>query len=209
MSPIPWLSGAFRRTDYSKLGYSRRGLHWLSAGTAAQGRRLPMFTCPLPQPWYNPANQHITLTHKNVKSAHRVPSLSFASPVLSQSPCPVRLTPCLPCANSASLCTPSRLSPAVGKHKNKPRGMYGTCQTCRAGRTVGRYVLYHSPSSCLGHTFAQQRRALRKDVINQLKSVISYSDARLTMEERNLLSIAYKHVTGTLRTSWRTVEGLE
>jgi 14-3-3 protein epsilon len=29
------------------------------------------------------------------------------------------------------------------------------------------------------------------------------------MEERNLLSIAYKHVTGTLRTSWRTVEGLE
>jgi 14-3-3 protein epsilon len=29
------------------------------------------------------------------------------------------------------------------------------------------------------------------------------------MEERNLFSIAYKHVTGTLRTSWRTVEGLE
>jgi 14-3-3 protein epsilon len=29
------------------------------------------------------------------------------------------------------------------------------------------------------------------------------------MEERNLLSIAYKHVTGTLRTSWRTVEGIE
>ncbi len=29
------------------------------------------------------------------------------------------------------------------------------------------------------------------------------------MEERNLLSIAYKHVTGTLRTSWRSVEGIE
>jgi hypothetical protein len=29
------------------------------------------------------------------------------------------------------------------------------------------------------------------------------------MEERNLLSIAYKHITGTLRTSWRTVEGIE
>jgi 14-3-3 protein len=48
-----------------------------------------------------------------------------------------------------------------------------------------------------------------KDVIKQLKSIISYSDAHLTMEERNLLSIAYKHVTGTLRTSWRTVEGIE
>jgi len=47
------------------------------------------------------------------------------------------------------------------------------------------------------------------DVIKQLKSIISYSDARLSMEERNLLSIAYKHVTGTLRTSWRTVEGIE
>jgi hypothetical protein len=62
------------------------------------------------------------------------------------------------------------------------------------------------PSSLLGHTIAQRRR---KDVIKQLKSVISYSDARLTMEERNLLSIAYKHVTGTLRTSWRTVENIE
>ena len=50
---------------------------------------------------------------------------------------------------------------------------------------------------------------MKKDVIKQLKSLISYSDARLTMEERNLLSIAYKHVTGTLRTSWRTVEGIE
>ncbi|KAH9012434.1 14-3-3 domain-containing protein [Lactarius pseudohatsudake] len=29
------------------------------------------------------------------------------------------------------------------------------------------------------------------------------------MSPRNLLSIAYKHVTGTLRTSWRTVEGIE
>ncbi|KAF8494206.1 14-3-3 domain-containing protein [Russula emetica] len=47
------------------------------------------------------------------------------------------------------------------------------------------------------------------DVIKQLKSIIFYSDARLSMEERNLLSIAYKHITGTLRTSWRTVEGIE
>ena len=48
-----------------------------------------------------------------------------------------------------------------------------------------------------------------KDVIKQLKSLISYSDARLTVEVRNPLSIAYKHITGTLRTSWRTVEGIE
>ncbi len=50
---------------------------------------------------------------------------------------------------------------------------------------------------------------LQKDVIKQLKSIIFYSEARLSMEERNLLSIAYKHVTGTLRSSWRTVENIE
>ncbi|KAH9976028.1 14-3-3 domain-containing protein [Lactifluus volemus] len=47
------------------------------------------------------------------------------------------------------------------------------------------------------------------DVIKQLKSIISYSDGHLTMEERNLLSIAYKHVMGTLLTSWRNIEGIE
>ncbi|KAF8468126.1 14-3-3-like protein [Russula ochroleuca] len=47
------------------------------------------------------------------------------------------------------------------------------------------------------------------DVIKQLKSMIFYSDARLGMEEQNLLSIAYKHITGTLRTSWRTCEKIE
>ncbi|KAI0265961.1 14-3-3 1 protein [Gloeopeniophorella convolvens] len=47
------------------------------------------------------------------------------------------------------------------------------------------------------------------DVIQQLKSIATYADARLTMEERNLLSVAYKHVTGTLRSSWRTVDALE
>jgi 14-3-3 protein epsilon len=52
-----------------------------------------------------------------------------------------------------------------------------------------------------------QRRP--EDVIKQLKSIIFYADARLGMEERNLLSIAYKHITGTLRTSWRTVESIE
>jgi len=72
----------------------------------------------------------------------------------------------------------------------------------------------NSPSPLLLHFFSGSARLIyrasrRKDVIKQLKSIISYSDARLGMEERNLLSIAYKHVTGTLRTSWRTVEGIE
>ena len=47
------------------------------------------------------------------------------------------------------------------------------------------------------------------DVISQLKSIIAYSDAQLTTEERNLLSIAYKNITGTLRASWRAVDQIE
>ncbi|TFY82411.1 hypothetical protein EWM64_g1598 [Hericium alpestre] len=47
------------------------------------------------------------------------------------------------------------------------------------------------------------------DVVAQLKAIITYSDAQLTVEERNLLSIAYKNITGTHRNSWRTLELLE
>ncbi|KAA1477289.1 14-3-3-like protein [Dentipellis sp. KUC8613] len=47
------------------------------------------------------------------------------------------------------------------------------------------------------------------DVITQLKSIISFSNAQLTVEERNLLSVAYKNATGTHRASWRTLDTLE
>ncbi|KAI0043729.1 14-3-3 protein [Auriscalpium vulgare] len=46
------------------------------------------------------------------------------------------------------------------------------------------------------------------DVIAQVKNIISYSNAHLNIEERNLLSVAYKNKTGALRTSWRTVDTL-
>ncbi|KAH9967064.1 14-3-3 protein [Lactifluus volemus] len=66
-----------------------------------------------------------------------------------------------------------------------------------------------SRADCLALAKLAEQAERWDDVIKQLKSIISYSDAHLTMEERNLLSIAYKHVTGTLRTSWRTIEGIE
>ncbi|THH17429.1 hypothetical protein EW146_g3378 [Bondarzewia mesenterica] len=47
------------------------------------------------------------------------------------------------------------------------------------------------------------------DVISQLKFIIDYSDAQLTIEERNLISIAYKNLTGDLRTSWRVIDTIE
>ena len=47
------------------------------------------------------------------------------------------------------------------------------------------------------------------DVVTEIKKVILGHGARLTLEERSVLSIAYKNLTNNLRNSWRTVEALE
>ncbi|THV08592.1 14-3-3-like protein [Dendrothele bispora CBS 962.96] len=47
------------------------------------------------------------------------------------------------------------------------------------------------------------------DVISQIKIIINRFGGRLTGDERNLLSIAYKNTTNTLRASWRIVDTLE
>lgn len=50
---------------------------------------------------------------------------------------------------------------------------------------------------------------LLPDVIVEIKKIIFAYKARLTLEERSLLSIAYKNITNNLRNSWRIVSGLE
>ena len=47
------------------------------------------------------------------------------------------------------------------------------------------------------------------DVIDQLKQIINQNNAQLTIDERNLLSVAYKQLTATLRSSWRTIDTLQ
>ncbi|TFK93601.1 14-3-3 protein [Polyporus arcularius HHB13444] len=47
------------------------------------------------------------------------------------------------------------------------------------------------------------------DVVAQLKDIISDNNAQLTIDERNLLSIAYKNLTANLRASWRTIDALQ
>ncbi|KAF5393543.1 hypothetical protein D9757_000056 [Collybiopsis confluens] len=47
------------------------------------------------------------------------------------------------------------------------------------------------------------------DVISQIKAIADQYDGRLFNDERNLLSIAYKNKTNTLRNSWRVVDTLE
>jgi 14-3-3 protein epsilon len=42
-----------------------------------------------------------------------------------------------------------------------------------------------------------------------MKSHLNSPDDQLTIDERNLLSIAFKNITGQLRTQWRTIDILE
>lgn len=52
-------------------------------------------------------------------------------------------------------------------------------------------------------------KAWKTDVVTQIKTIVNQFDARLTIDERNLLSVAYKNITNNHRNSWRTVDNLE
>ncbi|KAF9009103.1 14-3-3 protein [Cyathus striatus] len=47
------------------------------------------------------------------------------------------------------------------------------------------------------------------DVVEQIKIVISNFNAQLTIDERSLLSIAYKNITNDLRNGWRVIDSVE
>ncbi len=46
------------------------------------------------------------------------------------------------------------------------------------------------------------------EMLESMKAVATY-DTELTVEERNLLSVAYKNVIGARRASWRIVSSIE
>ncbi|TFK43564.1 14-3-3 domain-containing protein [Crucibulum laeve] len=47
------------------------------------------------------------------------------------------------------------------------------------------------------------------DVVANIKLIIDNYSAQLTIDERSLLSIAYKNITNDLRNSWRVIDSLE
>jgi 14-3-3 protein epsilon len=47
------------------------------------------------------------------------------------------------------------------------------------------------------------------DVIDEIKYIAEKLDPRLTLDERNLLSIALKNKTNVLRNSWRILDALQ
>ena len=49
---------------------------------------------------------------------------------------------------------------------------------------------------------------IRKEMVESMKKVAQL-DTELTVEERNLLSVAYKNVVGSRRASWRIISSIE
>jgi 14-3-3 protein epsilon len=66
----------------------------------------------------------------------------------------------------------------------------GACHVSNSGRFCVAYLLFLS------------------EMVENMKRVAS-SDQELTVEERNLLSVAYKNVIGARRASWRIVSSIE
>lgn len=64
--------------------------------------------------------------------------------------------------------------------------------------------------SCLSIPFILRGALLTNaDVVAQIKGLITTPEDQLTLEERNLLSIAFKNITATLRNNWRIIDTLE
>jgi hypothetical protein len=68
-----------------------------------------------------------------------------------------------------------------------------------SGMKVNSYAFYHP---------TQVYNQNSTEMVENMKTVAS-SDAELTVEERNLLSVAYKNVIGARRASWRIVSSIE
>ncbi|KZP32921.1 14-3-3 protein [Athelia psychrophila] len=64
-----------------------------------------------------------------------------------------------------------------------------------------------SEYTCLAKVAEEAGR--HKDVVDQLKNMIYVYNARLNVEERSMLSVAYKNITNDLRNSWRIIDQLE
>lgn len=71
----------------------------------------------------------------------------------------------------------------------------------QAERYEGSFSVFYSASS-------RHRINIHSEMVENMK-VVASSDQELSVEERNLLSVAYKNVIGARRASWRIVTSIE
>ena len=67
--------------------------------------------------------------------------------------------------------------------------------------------MHHCFSS--GVVITESLRAVRAAEMVESMKLVAAMDVELTVEERNLLSVAYKNVIGARRASWRIISSIE
>lgn len=67
----------------------------------------------------------------------------------------------------------------------------------------------HSRAECVLLAKLAEEADRPQDVIKQIKDLIHRHSSELTIDERNLLSVAYKNVTNSLRNSCRSLDAVE
>lgn len=85
-------------------------------------------------------------------------------------------------------------------YKNKIHHPIFHCERVFIVLTFTTVVCYNNVSDVLIVCFTEMVEAMKK---------VASLDVELTVEERNLLSVAYKNVIGARRASWRIISSIE
>lgn len=70
------------------------------------------------------------------------------------------------------------------------------------------YIGDLSRDDCVYHARLAEQAERYDDMVSYMKAVAK-GDQELSVEERNLLSVAYKNVIGARRASWRVLSSIE
>ncbi len=81
-------------------------------------------------------------------------------------------------------------------------------ERCKLAEQAERFVVIWIFTNLLSLYLGFIRIRRYDDMVTAMKKVIE-SNSELTNEERNLLSIAYKNLVGTRRSSWRIISSIE
>ena len=95
------------------------------------------------------------------------------------------------------------MKPIIMKAKSREEYVYFAKIAESVDQYAGEQTLLHTS------TFLIIDGLPNSEMVEYVKEIVRFAHARLTPEERSLLSVAYKNLTGQLRNGWRVVSQIE